>query len=480
AVAASFALLMLGWVGIVALALGAPVVGAVLIWPPRLLARLNLPLLGLSWRIFGLAAADVGFAGLSLYVLLPPGLIELSLFLTIFALALGAGLMAGTPGGVGPLELTLITFFPAIELELVAALLAFRLIYYVVPAIIAGLVFGFSELSRPRRLAKPSHAGLFMCDLNHGEARLAELGGKDFVRVATGEALMVARAAGALVAIGPLMAGRSRAKARKALVRSARAHGQTPVLYKCDGAMAVEARHAGWAVLATGREAVINPRAYSSEGPKVRQLRRKLKQVEAGGVEIFRVTGNWHRRELSAVAAEWAKSHGGERGFSMGHADALDHDLGPVFAARVNGKIVAFVSFLATDWEWTLDLMRHRDVLPPGVMYALVHVAVLAAREARVPRVSLASVPLAPTAILPAKLAARVHAASGAVGLAQFKSTFAPHWENRYIAAPSRLALMLGWLSVLRQITAGPARLSHRQGSAEVASGRPEPEWTRT
>jgi len=480
ALAASLALLTRGFGGALILVIAIPLITLLLIWPPKLIARMNLPLIGLTWRILGLAAADVGFAGLALYLMLPLGILNFPLFMAVFGLALGSGLIAGTPGGVGPLELTLIAFFPENEAELVAALLAFRLIYYIIPAAVAAVVFGINEWRRPIRRPSVALPVLRSDTLNHGEARLAELGGKRFVQTISGEVLLTARASSAIVAIGPLLAGRCSHTARQALMREAAQQVRAPLLYKCDAVMAAEARRAGWVVALTGREAVIDPARFSIAGAAHRQLRRKLKQAAGAGIAIAQIATGWHRAELHHVATEWANSHGGERGFSMGHAAALNLDLGPVFAARQNGKIIAFVSFLATTREWTLDLMRHRDDVPPGIMHALVTAAIEAAAIKGISRLSLASVPSVPTKLLPQHLSAFLHRNSGAAGLLQFKSAFAPRWESRYISGPNRLTLIIGWLAILRQITAGPPRLSHRQGAVEVASGRPEPEWTRT
>ena len=51
-------------------------------------------------------------------------------------------------------------------------------------------------------------------------------------------------------------------------------------------------------------------------------------------------------------------------------------------------------------------------------------------------------------------------ATQGSVGLAQFKSAFAPRWRPLYVAAPSRLALLIGGLEVARAVLrpAPPAR----------------------
>ena len=450
------------------------------VWPPKLLARLNLPLGGMAWRIMALTAVDVGCAGLALYMLMPPGSIAPLMFLTVFALALASGLIGGTPAGVGPFELTMVAFFPALEVELVAALLAFRLIYYVVPAALAAVVFGLAEWRRPaRRTALAANPAPAAMSLRHGEARLADAGAHHLVGNGA-EVLLAARAGGALAALGPMMAGGSPRRARRMLEQQAKRTGLTPVLYKCDARLAAAARQAGWTVLRLAEEAVVLPARFDLGQPACRQLRRKLRQAEGIGLTIERTEPGWHLAELSAVAAEWARAHGGERGFSMGHAGLLAQDLGPIFIARQGGRIVAFVSFLATKAEWTLDLMRHRDDVPPGTMQALVARAIAEAAASGIPRLSLAAVPAPDVDHLPPLLAAAHARYVQTGGLRQFKAAFAPVWEPRYIAAPGRVALLTGGLAILRQITAGPSRLSHGQPGPEMASAPAKPEWTPT
>ena len=83
--------------------------------------RLRLPSLTAIGAITVFAAVDTCAAALALWVLLPdpPGF---ATFLPVFLLALGAGLFAGTPGGVGPFELSLLALLPALpESDLFAA-----------------------------------------------------------------------------------------------------------------------------------------------------------------------------------------------------------------------------------------------------------------------------------------------------------------------------------------------------------------------
>ena len=87
-----------------------------------------------------------------------------------YLLALGAGLISGAPGGVGPFELALLSVLPQeASTEVLAAALAFRMIYYALPAMLAGLI-----LIRP--LPEPDQKSATPPPLNTLSKRPAELG----------------------------------------------------------------------------------------------------------------------------------------------------------------------------------------------------------------------------------------------------------------------------------------------------------------
>jgi phosphatidylglycerol lysyltransferase len=88
-----------------------------------------------------LCALDTLAAAGALFVLLPVDLgLSLSVLLPAFLLAYGAGLLSGTPGGIGAFELSLLALLPHIpEAPLLAAVLCWRLAYFVLPALLGAL-----------------------------------------------------------------------------------------------------------------------------------------------------------------------------------------------------------------------------------------------------------------------------------------------------------------------------------------------------
>ena len=85
------------------------------------------------------AGFDFLLAAATLYVLLPPELnIAFFPFVSIFLLAIVLAVISHVPGGLGVLELVLVSMLPETpDGSLVASLLAFRVIYYLLPLLIA-------------------------------------------------------------------------------------------------------------------------------------------------------------------------------------------------------------------------------------------------------------------------------------------------------------------------------------------------------
>ena len=100
-------------------------------------------LLGQALFSFG----DIVFASLTLYLLLPNGEVGFLPFLGIFATATMAGILSHVPGGVGVFETVVLAALPAtIPVETAAAgLLLFRLIYFIVPFVLALMVLALYE-----------------------------------------------------------------------------------------------------------------------------------------------------------------------------------------------------------------------------------------------------------------------------------------------------------------------------------------------
>jgi phosphatidylglycerol lysyltransferase len=109
------------------------------------------PGIALGQVVLGLC--DLMLAAAVLYLCLPPspGTDYLDV-LVIFGLALIAGIISHVPGGLGVFDAIVLVGLSGTMAgdDIVAGLLVFRVIYYLAPLIIAGLLFGFLEALRAR------------------------------------------------------------------------------------------------------------------------------------------------------------------------------------------------------------------------------------------------------------------------------------------------------------------------------------------
>lgn len=416
--------------------------------------KITLPSLPAFFKITALTLLDTAAAALALYVLLPAGLdIGFALLFPVYLAALTAALVTGTPGGVGPFELTTLGLLPqGAAPEIMAGILAFRLIYYALPALIGAwyLYWGEANTTPPIRSGlEPirdlpqdiSRAELGVC-LQNG-ARLLRAGQSRLAIVSTAqtETAMFDPIRGAAVAGLP------------GLLALARRRNKVALIYKATPRGAATLRRAGMATLHIADEAVIDPQMFHLEGRKFRQLRRKLRQADEAGIKVTRGAA-LPQAEMARLDAEWQAFNGGARGLSMGQFCPdylLRHH---VYLAWQNDTLVGFASFHSSHHERCLDLMRSAAKAPSGCMHMLVATALSEARADGLSRVSLAAQPCLSTAraALPRLIARRISHHSGATGLAQFKASFAPRYQPLYAHAKSWPALALGLADLSRVI----------------------------
>ncbi|MFZ5710840.1 MAG: bifunctional lysylphosphatidylglycerol flippase/synthetase MprF [Pseudomonadota bacterium] len=107
----------------------------------------SLPVLG-GQILFSLG--DIGFSALTLYLVLPAPDLGFLTFLAVFAAATMAGIVSHVPGGIGVFETVVIAAIPAgipVD-EVAAALLLYRLVYYLLPFLAALAVLALYEAWR--------------------------------------------------------------------------------------------------------------------------------------------------------------------------------------------------------------------------------------------------------------------------------------------------------------------------------------------
>lgn len=424
----------------------------------------------LFWLCLDLAALAT-----ALWALLPGSAApDFGHFLPVFLIALGLGVASGSPGGIGPFEAALLAHLPQVPAaELLAAIVTYRALAYALPSL-CGAVW---LLLRPGPAVTGGAVGV--TDRQHlspealqrlpdAEAQLIRQGNLTMSSLNDGVMWVSGKLSHTRVMLGPLrpLAG-DMDRPLAAVERLARTEARMLCLYKIDARTAAAARRRGYAVLPVAREAVLDPGGFHLGGPDRARLRRKLAHACKAGVAV-RSDPTPPLTEMEAVARVWAQGHGRERGFSMGRWDRTYAAGQRVVTARdATGRLVAFITFHTCSRQWVLDLVRLRPEAPDGTIYAMILHAVELARWHEVAEVSLASVPEADFGLSGPLARVMRRATSGSVGLAQFKSTFAPGWRPLYIAAPSRLALLIGAVDVARAVL-WPAPLARGRGALIV------------
>jgi uncharacterized membrane protein YbhN (UPF0104 family) len=93
---------------------------------------------------------DLGAAALAMYVLIPGELdIELSRLTAVFIAATLLGFASHAPAGIGLFDATILLGLGTDDKEpLLAALLIFRILYHLLPFVLALALFGATELWR--------------------------------------------------------------------------------------------------------------------------------------------------------------------------------------------------------------------------------------------------------------------------------------------------------------------------------------------
>lgn len=412
--------------------------------------RITLPTVTAMWSMIGLAAVDLIFAGLALYLLLPAEMaVPLWPLIAAFTLALGAGMIGGTPGGVGPFELAILALMPSIEAPALAAgLIGFRLVYYVGPCLL-GTAYAIWARPAHAREQRPHLPG----PLSGPRAEHAIAAQCDTTLIASGShnGCALVSPQSLTLFLGPT-SGRVE-NLLPELKRQAQQQNRVPCLYKLDARNASKLRAAGWSVLPFAVEAMITPSTFTLDGSERRQLRRALRKAEKSGITVTRLDApNWS--DLHAVHKAWVKTHGAERGFTMGRFCPLYLRGKPMFGAWYQGRLIAYCSGVEGKNSLSLDLMRHYPDLPQGTMHALITHMIRDCAERGIGEFSLAALP---HPSLPPRLA-------DCAGLSRFKTAFAPRWKPLYIAAPSLAQMVVAAVDIRQSITSpAPLALDTRQ-----------------
>jgi phosphatidylglycerol lysyltransferase len=212
----------------------------------------------------------------------------------------------------------------------------------------------------------------------------------------------------------------------------------------------------GLSLLKLGDEARVPLAGFALEGGERKSLRQAVGRIERDGT-TFEVLPPRQPpgvlRELRAVSDEWlAHRQTREKGFSLGFFDEPYLARCPLAVARREGHIVAFANVWpgAPGGEISVDLMRHCEDAPSGVMDYLFVNLMLWGREhgyawfnlGMAPLSGLADHPLAPVwNRIGALLYRHGEDFYNFQGLRQYKAKYDPVWQPRFLACTGGLGV---------------------------------------
>lgn len=101
------------------------------------------------------AFVDTSFAAAALFVLIPGAdLAQMPAFVLAYALGIVVALVSHVPGGIGVFEAVVLAVLPIDRTTLFAALIAYRLIYYLLPLALGVILLAWHEGMRNRNVAR--------------------------------------------------------------------------------------------------------------------------------------------------------------------------------------------------------------------------------------------------------------------------------------------------------------------------------------
>jgi phosphatidylglycerol lysyltransferase len=230
-------------------------------------------------------------------------------------------------------------------------------------------------------------------------------------------------------------------------------------------------RRLGLKRLKIGDDAMVDLPHFSLQGKSKRELRSKVRQLEAMGIhsrEFQPPVPDDIIAQLKAVSDQWLRIPGRrERSFTLGQFDPDYLRSKPVLVVVDSvGTVLAFINLISVGRsEITGDLMRRRTDAPNGTMDYLFIKLFQYARERGYARVSLGMAPM--TGFQKSEEATMEERAIHGLfqkldflfsfrGLYRYKAKFATSWEPRYLVYGNvlelpRTALALRRLSEIKK-----------------------------
>jgi len=233
-----------------------------------------------------------------------------------------------------------------------------------------------------------------------------------------------------------------------------------PVWYQVTSRWLSEFRAHGWVGVKIGEDAVLDVQQVTFIGKSWQDVRTALHRLPREGYsavwyDLTEDPADWVPA-LATISREWlARQHGEEKGFSLGRWDtamryaAEQRCLVLQDQDEMPAAFLTFVPVYGPEAGWSLDLMRRREVVPPGTMEFLLATALETFKEEGVEYLVLGLSPLADVtpedAVQTPELLERIRELViqhfsriyNFHGLLRFKEKFHPRWVPRYLIYPS-------------------------------------------
>lgn len=335
-----------------------------------------------------------------------------------------------------------------------------------VGALLIGLFALVSSLRPPgvvAKLATPDEmqqARAVIATQSNPDANFALTGDKSLLFSDSGRSFLMYRVqARSWIALGdPVGDPDEAAQLAWEFVDAANAANARPVFYEVAADNLALWAEMGLAMHKMGEEAVVPLSTFSLDGSHRKKLRTAHNRAGRDGLSFEMLSApvdDTTMGVLREISDQWlADKHSSEKQFSVGRFDPDYLRQFPIAVVRHGARIVAFANVLTTEAKETatVDLMRHVDDAPAGLMDYLFTELMLHLKAEGFAEFSLGMAPLAGLETRRGsrwtmKLGAFVYRHGGHFynfdGLRNFKDKFEPVWEPRFLIAPPRANILL-------------------------------------
>ena len=352
--------------------------------------------------------------------------------------------------------------------------------------LVAALLAGAYGLWRLLRPAPPTfvpltpedyeRASRLIAENSDTTANLALLGDKNLLFDATGTAFIMYEVSGSSwVAMGdPVGSVAACEQLAWVYLEQCDRVAASPVFYQVSSENLALYVDLGLSLIKLGEEARVDLSGFSLEGSERADLRQSHRRAVRDGARfeiVARADLATVMPDLRAVSDEWlATRKTAEKGFSLGFFDDEYLSRFDCAVVRSEGRVVAFANVWKAGamQEMSVDLMRHRDDSPKGVIDFLFIECMLWAKSQGYRWFNLGMAPLSglethPLAPAWHKVGRLVHRYGenfyNFEGLHKYKEKFLPIWRPRYLAAPGGLSLAGALLDVTSLISGGVTKV---------------------